>query len=72
MAEADSDGEDPYQDYLPAFERDVFPIGRIQQTGILSGTCVGDDMKTKGTNTTRIGAPQSNGAGGIMEALVGS
>ena len=72
MADSDFDGGDPYQDYPPAFEREVFPIGRIQQTGILCGTCIGDDMTIKGTNTTRVGARQSNGAGGTMDALVES
>ena len=70
MASLDTDSEGS-EDSLPDDSHRLnFPVGRLLQSDIRPGSCIGDDMRSKGSNTTRIGALQANGAGGSPSALV--
>ena len=51
-------------------DRFTFPVGKLQLTGIPPSSCIGDDMRYKGSKTFRAGALQANGAGGPVSALV--
>ena len=73
MASRDPDSdssEDPDDPHADELERLNFLIGPLAHTGLRSGSCIGDDMSSKGDNTTRLGAMQANGAGGSPSALV--
>ena len=47
-----------------------FDVGKLVPTEIPEKSCVGDDMTSKGSRVTRVGAIQANGAGGSPEHLV--
>ena len=70
MASLDSDSEGS-EDSIPGDSyRLNFPVGHLLPSDIHPGSCIGDDMRSKGANTTRFGALQANGAGGSPSALV--
>ena len=72
MASPDSDSDEPFFEWHESRDdRLSFPVGRLIDTGILSGSCIGDDMRKNGLNVTRAGSIQANGAGGSPSALVG-
>ena len=70
MATLDSDSDGSEDSHPGETDRLNFPVGRLAHSDIRPGTCIGDDMRSKGVNTTRLGALQSNGAGGSPSALV--
>ena len=48
----------------------TYPVGPLITSGLPDGSCIGDDMRKKGRNTTRLGSIQANGAGGPPSSLV--
>ena len=70
MSSQDSESDGPGESHPGDYERLNSLVGRTAHTHLRPGSCIGDDMTSKGLDTTRFGALQANGAGGSPSAFV--